>query len=52
MDMKTICNRMFLKPFMYTVYLTFNDKCLKNVTNEHNNNGVRGQIQYLFKVAH
>ena len=36
---------MFLKCF------TFNDKCKKNITNEHINE-VRGKIHYLFKVAH
>ena len=28
----------------------FNDKCQKKIINKYNN-GVRGQIQYLFKVA-
>ena len=37
MGMKTICNRMFLKCFMYTVYWTVNDKCKKSNTKGHNN---------------
>ena len=37
MGTKTIYNRMFLKHFMYTIYLMFNDKCLKNSKKEHNN---------------
>ena len=30
------------------------NECRKNITNEYclNNNVVRGQVQYLFKVAH
>ena len=32
MGMKIICNRRFLKRFMYTVYLTFSDKFNENIT--------------------
>ena len=57
MGTRPIYNRMFSKRFMHPIYLIFNDKCEQNITIVlwHSLEiltliGVRGQIQYLFRL--